>query len=160
MPTVKTRLAYLGLCGKRRYAVVVSVLIWLILAGAPVPAGAEDVVVGVHISPVEKASFSRSALQAVFGMRLHTWPDGSAITVFVLPDNHPAHIAFCKQVLHVFPHEMRSAWDRLVFSGTGQAPLEVESEEAMRAKIAGTPGAIGYLSKTLSDGTIAVMPIE
>jgi hypothetical protein len=47
---------------------------------------------------------------------------------------------------------MRSAWDRLVYSGTGQAPLEVSSEEEMRAKIASTPGAIGYLKTVSIDG--------
>ncbi|WP_054773383.1 hypothetical protein [Methylogaea oryzae] len=93
-------------------------------------------------------------------MRLRTWPNGSAIKVFVLPDNHPAHIAFCKQVLRVFPHEMRNAWDRLVFSGTGQAPIEVATEEEMRAKIAAMPGAIGYLPNVMTGDAIAVIPIK
>lgn len=92
---------------------------------------------------------SESGLRAIFGMRLRTWPDGSPIRVYVLPDRHPLHTQFCKRLLGVFPHQMRSAWDRLVYSGTGQAPLEVSSEEEMRAKIASTPGAIGYL-KTVS----------
>ena len=40
-----------------------------------------------------------------------------------------------------------SAWDRLVFSGTGQAPDTVTSTEEMLARVASTPGAIGYLSQ-------------
>lgn len=122
-------------------------------------AGTEETVVVLHAQEHPTAAFSRGALQAIFGMRLRTWPDGSAIKVFVLPDNHPAHIAFCKNVLHVFPHEMRSAWDRLVFSGTGQAPIEVATEEAMRAKLATTPGAIGYLSNAAANDTAGAITV-
>lgn len=79
-------------------------------------------------------------------MRLRQWQDGSPITVFVLRDNNPLHQQFCKQVLNVFPHQMRRSWNKLVFSGTGQAPVTVASKEEMVDKIASTPGAIGYLS--------------
>lgn len=131
----------------------------LLFLATATSADAEEVVVAVHAQEHATTAFSRSALQAVFGMRLRTWPDGSAIKVFVLPDNHPAHVAFCKQVLHVFPHEMRSAWDRLVFSGTGQAPIEVATEEAMRAKLAATPGAIGYLPNASVNGSIGAITV-
>lgn len=114
---------------------------------------AQEVVVnrGAHGQSLDNV-LSESGLRAIFGMRLRTWPDGSPIRVYVLPDRHPLHAQFCKRLLGVFPHQMRSAWDRLVYSGTGQAPLEVSSEEEMRAKIASTPGAIGYLKKASIDG--------
>ena len=77
-------------------------------------------------------------------MRLRTWEDGTPTRVYVLPDNHAVHVMFCKQILGVFPHQYRTAWDRLVYSGTGQAPLEVESEDEMRARVAGIQGRGGY----------------
>jgi len=91
-------------------------------------------------------SVSRNGLSAIFRMRLRQWQDGSPITVFVLHDSNPLHKQFCKQVLNVFPHQMRRSWNKLVFSGTGQAPVTVASKEEMVDKIASTPGAIGYLS--------------
>lgn len=86
-------------------------------------------------------------VREIFFMRLSTWPDGSPIHVFVLPDNHPLHIRFAKEILGVYPFQLRSAWDRLVFSGTGVSPTTVESEEEMRARIESTPGSIGYTDK-------------
>ncbi len=93
-------------------------------------------------------------------MRLHAWPDGSAIRVFVLPDDAPLHIAFSKEKLNVFPYQLRSAWDRMVFSGTGQAPETVNSLEEMQAKVANTPGAIGYLPKSKIGGKVNVLQIK
>jgi ABC-type phosphate transport system substrate-binding protein len=123
-------------------------------------ARADDVHAVVAHPGVHQQNLSRNAVRAIFGMRLQTWPDGTAIKVFVLPDEASLHKAFSKETLNVFPHQLRSAWDRLVFSGTGQAPSEVASEEEMLARVAGTPGAIGYLTRTKINDTVHVLQIK
>lgn len=107
-----------------------------------------------------KTNLSRNTLSAIFGMRLKKWEDGSPIKVFVLPDNHPLHIEFSKKILRVFPYQLRNAWDRLVFSGTGEEPIQVSTEQQMRARVGSTPGAIGYLSRPMIDETVKVVPFE
>jgi ABC-type phosphate transport system substrate-binding protein len=109
---------------------------------------------------INEKSLPRSTLRAIFGMRLHTWPDGTGIKVFVMPDEAPLHAVFSKEKLNVFPYQLRAAWDRLVFSGTGQAPETVTSPEEILAKITGTPGAIGYLTKSRIDGRVNVLQIK
>ncbi len=109
---------------------------------------------------VSENTLSKSSLRAIFGMRLHEWPDGTAIRVFVMPDDSSVHAAFSKEKLNVFPYQLRAAWDRLVFSGTGQAPNTVSSPEEMLAKVASTPGAIGYLTKSRIDGSVNVLQIK
>ncbi|MDQ3186582.1 MAG: substrate-binding domain-containing protein [Pseudomonadota bacterium] len=109
---------------------------------------------------VNEKYLSKNSLRAIFGMRLHAWPDGTAIRVFVMPDDASLHAAFSKEKLNVFPYQLRSAWDRLVFSGTGQAPDTVTSAEEMLAKISSTPGAIGYLTKSKTDGRVNVLQIK
>jgi len=93
-------------------------------------------------------------------MRLRKWEDGSPIRVFVMPDDHPLHISFSKNVLHVFPYQLRAAWNRLVFSGTGEEPIIVKSEQKMRAIVGATPGAIGYLSRSMIDESVKPIPSD
>jgi ABC-type phosphate transport system substrate-binding protein len=88
---------------------------------------------------------SRNSLRAIFAMRQTEWSDGSVVQVFVLEDKNSTHIAFCKNVLGMFPYQLRRVWDRQVFSGTGTAPTIVESEQEMLIRVAETPGAIGYV---------------
>jgi ABC-type phosphate transport system substrate-binding protein len=121
-----------------------------ILLLMPVTASsAEKVIYNKSVAAYQTANASK--LRSIFSMRRRTWEDGTAIQVFVLPDDHPAHKAFCKNILATFPHRLRKTWDRLVFTGTGQAPQEVASEEEMLLKINSTPGAIGYLSEEKTD---------
>ena len=100
---------------------------------------------------VEKSTLSVSELRAIFSMRLTHWSDSSPIRVFVLPNEHPRHKEFSMDVLKMFPHQLQSAWDRLVYSGTGNAPTVVDSEEEMRRVVSITPGAIGYIGDAKED---------
>jgi len=127
----------------------------LLLLSSPV--GAVEVVVNTQL---DVPALSRNQLRAIFSMRLTQWPEGPAIRVFVLNDNDPLHRAFSKQLLGVFPHQLRRAWDRKVFSGTGQAPLSVTSQQEMRQRVADTPGAIGYLPEEMIDESVHPITIK
>jgi len=93
---------------------------------------------------VTTRSMSKYKLRTLFGMRQPAWPDGEQVRVFVLPDDNPLHRQFAKQTLGVFPHQLRRAWNNLLFSGLAQAPTEVANEQEMLERIANTPGAVGY----------------
>ncbi len=129
---------------------ILRTLVFLtMLASAPFTV-AESVV--VHTS-VAESSVSRQFLLSAFAMRIHRWPDGQQIRVFVLPDDHPQHIRFVKSSLHIFPYQLRNIWDRAVFSGAGQSPYVVRSEEEMLEKLRTVEGAVGYLSKEQENET-------
>lgn len=98
-------------------------------------------------SGVTASELPVTSLRAIFSMRTKTWPDGKPVRVFVLPDRDESHVAFTKEILHIYPYVLRDTWDRIVFTGTGQAPIEVKSEEQLLQKVAATPGAIGYIKQ-------------
>lgn len=105
---------------------------------------------------VDLSSLSRSQVRSIFSMRTHSWPDGSPIRVYVLPDNNELHKQFSKRLLTVFPYKLRRIWDRNLFSGTGQIPTTVNDEAEMMRAISTTKGAIGYTNK----GDVNVHTIE
>jgi hypothetical protein len=119
-----------------------ALLLIAILGAAP--AAAADVI--VHPGYPE-SDIARPLLRGVFGMRVRAWPDGTPIRVFVLEDAHPVHQKFVKSVLQMYPYQLRQNWDRLLYSGTGQPPISVVSEEELLRRVASTPGSIGYLSE-------------
>jgi len=95
---------------------------------------------------VPEYTVSLNKTRAIFTMRQRFWTNGEKIKVFTLADDHPIHQLFTKNNLHMFPHQLRRVWDRIVFSGIGRVPIVVGSEEEMLETIANTPNAIGYLS--------------
>lgn len=115
-------------------------------------------VVIVHPSIAEDA-LSRTAARAIFSGRLHTL-GGQRLTVFVFDDNHATHVNFSKNRLGVFPYQLRQAWSRAVFTGTGSAPVTVTSEGEMIRRVRETSGGIGYIDEDILHEGTRILTIE
>ncbi len=118
------------------------------------------VVITSASSTENENAIPRSTLRAMFGMRLHKWNDGTPVKVYVFRDEVAEHVLFSKEVLQVFPHQLRQAWDRLVFSGLGQYPEQVSSSQEMLSKVAATPGAIGYVQSSEVNQYVRILQIR
>lgn len=94
---------------------------------------------------VQIDAISRNELRAIFSMRARQFRDGQPATVFVLPDQNDQHRQFTKQTLQLLPYVLRDIWDQQVFTGTGRAPIVVNSREEMLKRVAQTSGGIGYI---------------
>lgn len=95
---------------------------------------------------VPATDYSTEDVRAIFTMQKRFWLNNKQIKVYTLSDSSPLHKEFVKNQLKMFPHQIRMVWDRMTFSGTGIAPIELDSEQEMHDKIANTPDSIGYLS--------------
>lgn len=102
-------------------------------------------------SSVTVSDISLKKLRAFFAMKQRFWSEGSPVTVYVLPKDNPTHGAFCKKILNIFPNQLESVWYRQVYTGTGQAPVEVRNESDLIERVSSTPGAIGYLDRQSFD---------
>ncbi|OHV10624.1 hypothetical protein BH688_08885 [Kushneria phosphatilytica] len=132
-----------------------------LLLQIPVTLASEPSSVVIITNPdVELASLNHETARAIFAMRQRAFPNGQSAHVFVLPDNNAIHERFAKEILNVYPHQLRLAWDRVVFSGTGQAPNEVSSEAAMVDRVASTPGGIGYVDRSALSDRVRVLTVE
>ena len=136
-------------------AFLATLCVWLAFSEAQ---GAEMSVVVSQEVPLSEISTAN--LQGIFSVRVRSWPNGQPVRVFVLPDRSEAHREFARQVLHVYPYVLRDAWDRLVFTGTGQAPIEVENENELLQKIASTPGSIGYVQKGRANEKVKTLVVR
>lgn len=129
----------------RSVRVSVFVAVLLLCVGVwPRESFADELLVLRHEASASEP-LQRQQLLAIYLGRITTWSDGTPITVFVLPDQHDVHKHFCRHVLGTYPYVLRAAWDRLVYTGTGFAPIKVRSEQEMVRRVAETPGAIGYV---------------
>ena len=127
-----------------------------ILLASPLAASA-----GIIVNQnVEGHSISVATLRNIYTLRQTLWPNRQPIVVFVLPDDHPVHEAFAKEKLGLYPYRLRQTWDRMSFSGMANAPIQVNDENEMRARVRATPGAIGYTSKDIVYDGIKTLRLE
>lgn len=115
------------------------------------PALAGKVVVAAN-SP--QAALDTAAAQAVFLGRTNQIGGQNAVVVF---QNGPVRADFESKVLGRSSAQLAAHWSRLVFTGRAKAPEEVANDAAVKAKVASTPGAIGYISDAAVDPSVKVL---
>lgn len=104
-------------------------------------------------------SVSGSELQKIFLGKTTSWPDGTAAKPAVVK-NGPVTEEFIKTFVRKSPSQFKTFWKKAMFSGTGTPPAELKTEADMVAFVAGTPGAVGYVSEGVDTAGTKVLGVE
>jgi ABC-type phosphate transport system substrate-binding protein len=98
-------------------------------------------------------------VKRIFSMRQIKWANGQPIKVYVLVNQHETHKIFSTSILGMFPYQLDRIWNKLVYSGLGEEPIKLDSEQAMLEQIAQQPGAIGYIMQHAGIDTVNVIEV-
>lgn len=112
----------------------------LLVLGA---ASAEDVLVAHPAVPVEV--LDQATLRDVFLGRRTTWANGQRVVVVLVRDG--AATQRLAGELGKTPQQLTNWWKRLVFTGEGNMPEQVDGAPALIARVASLPGAIGWVER-------------
>lgn len=82
---------------------------------------------------------------------------GGAPVQLIYQKGGDVRTAFDKGVLNKPGAELVTYWSRLIFTGKAKAPTEVDSDADVKAKLAASPGAIGYISDGAVDASVKVL---
>ena len=98
--------------------------------------------------------------RAIFAGKKRYWSNGNPIRIVIMNEDSPSHERFCRKLLNVFPRQLRRSWDRNIYSGAGEGPVIVNSEQEMLDYISNHPYAIGYTDQTTEKEAIHVISFE
>jgi hypothetical protein len=118
-------------------------------------ARAQDVVLIANMD-VQISEIKDADLRAIFRGEKTRFADGSHAVPVTLKGG-PAHEVFLKNYVGEGPEEFRSQWRKVVFTGQGAMPKAFDSESALIEYVAATPGAVGYVSRILSQNRVKLL---
>jgi ABC-type phosphate transport system substrate-binding protein len=81
------------------------------------------------------------------------WDNGQQIVIVTLKDSE-THKNFLKKYIAKTATQFKSYWKKQVFTGKGSVPKSFEKEEDLLDFVAGTEGAIGYVSSGLNTDAV------
>lgn len=131
-------------------------LLSLLLTGvAWAPAADGQVVVIAHAGvPVD--SLGRGELLNFYTGDVRSWPDGQPVVVLDLREGDEVRKQFYGY-LDTTPSRMKSVWLKRRLSGEGRPPESLGTPDAVVARVARTPGAIGFVpAEALLRGAMGV----
>lgn len=124
-----------------------------LLVGSAIHLTGEETLIVNGASSV--AGLSADQMKDYFLGKKTAWDDGSKVVIVVIKDGASSDALLAK--LGKNSQQFNTSWKKLVFTGKGSMPEQVESDDALIALVAKTPGAIGLVDKAkVKDGVKAI----
>ena len=109
--------------------------------------------ISVIVGPSASYAPSQSDVVEMFVGAKTTWNDGTKIQIVDQPTT-AAGTTFYADVLGRSPVEVRRTFIELVLSGQAVKPERFSSDADVKAAVAGTPGAIGFIQSSSMDASV------
>lgn len=115
----------------------------------------------VIVHPSTSGDVSKDDIARIFLAKSKKLPDGSSAKPVNLDSNAAARAPFESNVLGKSPSQVKAYWSRLIFTGKAVPIEELGDDADVVARVASTPGAIGYVdSAALTDAVRVVLVFE
>jgi len=127
----------------------------VLISSMSVTAAFADVAVIVH--PSNSASMSQKDIARMFLGKSKSFPNGTS----AIPVNQDAGNAVTEQfndkVVNKSSSQLKAYWSKLVFTGKGTPPQQVDNDAEVKALVSSNPGGIGYVDAKSVDGSVKVI---
>ena len=100
----------------------------------------------VIVHPSNTAVLTKSDIADIFLGKKLEFENGETIKPVSLGEENEVTLNFVDSVLNKTPAQLKSYWARLIFTGQGEPPVAVDSEQQLLEIVASDPNAIGFVS--------------
>jgi ABC-type phosphate transport system substrate-binding protein len=131
------------------------ILVGMALSLSAGGARADVVVVVSAKSPV--AALSKNQIVDIFLGKSNRFPDGRPVVPIDLVEGSAVRDEFYREFADKSPAQIKAYWSKIIFTGRGTPPLEVDNGLAMKKRIIAHPNDIGYIDRDMVDGSVKVL---
>jgi ABC-type phosphate transport system substrate-binding protein len=102
-------------------------------------------------------SMSKSEVADIFLGKTTRFPDGKAVMPIDQAESSPLRDEFYLKFTGKSPAQLRAHWSKIIFTGRGQPPPVALSSVEIKKRIVADPDAIGYIERTMVDGSVKIL---
>lgn len=117
-----------------------------------------DIVMVVH--PSNGDSIDSKVVKRIFLGKAKKFPSGSEVTPINQVASSSARVEFDDNVIGRSSAQVSAYWSKLVFTGKGVPPAEMDDDAAVVAAVAADPSAIGYVNSASVTADVKAIPVN
>lgn len=118
-------------------------------------ANADVVVVVSAESAVTRLSAEQTT--RIFLGKVTTFPNGTDAVPIDQVERNPVRDEFYSRVANKSSSQLAAYWAKIIFTGDGNPPKQMEGNESVKKAVARNPNAIGYIDKNAVDSSVRVI---
>lgn len=127
----------------------------ILILGTAGQAAADTVIIVNGGSKVQ--TLEKEQVADIYLGKSPTLPTGEQVIAIDYNESTSLRDTFHNSVTGKSPNQLKAYWSRLLFSGKGTPPREVEDEASMKKLVADNPNIIGYINSDNLDDTVKVV---
>lgn len=128
----------------------------VLYVGMSMPALADLAVIVNPENPV--TALNTGDLQRIYMGRMRMFPDSTqGIETIDHPETSDSFVSFYQTLTHMTPAKLKRQRASYLFSGKGRLPIVKNDDAAVKAYVAQSPAAIGYVQVDQVDDTVKVV---
>lgn len=101
--------------------------------------------VPVLITNKQIGELSTEQIKSFYTLQRKLLPNGNTVKPTMLPLSHEHTVRFTQSLFGFYPYQLSRIWDRRIFTGKAQTPIEFETPQALLRFVSETDNAVGYL---------------
>lgn len=105
----------------------------------------------VIVHPSNSNDVTEKEIVRIFLGKQSQFANGAKVKAYSLDDKHTLTAEFVTKMLKKNPSQFKAYWAKLIFTGQGQPPKYVNSEDEIMEQVSKDPNAIGFVSESSSD---------
>lgn len=114
-----------------------------------------DIAVIVH--PSNQSEFDNEMLVRIFTGKARSFSNGQIVVPVNLREGDEITNQFNAKVLSKNPNQLKAYWSKLVFTGKGTPPKEVNNSKEVLELVSTNPSIIGYVDAEQVDESVKVV---
>ncbi len=113
--------------------------------------------VAVVVHPSNSVTLNPEAIAQIYLGRSKSFPDGKAALPLGQAESSKTTEQFNQKVLNKSGSQIKAYWSKLVFTGKGTPPKEINSDAEMLDLVSQNPSVIGYVDKASVTDKVKVL---
>lgn len=113
--------------------------------------------VEVIVHPSNASAMDKDAIKRIFLGKTRAFPGGGEAVPVSLNEGSPANTDFTKGVLSKTPKQLKAYWAKMVFTGKGTPPRQMDSPSKLLEIIAANPSLIGFVPAGTANASVKVV---
>lgn len=107
--------------------------------------------------PANTNSITAEELQRLYTGKSSSFANGDSVLPLNLSDGNALRASFDEKALGRSSSQIKAYWSKLVFTGKGTPPKEVENEAEMLKLVSSNPNILGYVSSGADTSGVKVL---
>ncbi len=113
--------------------------------------------VEIIVHPSNASAMDKDAIKRIFLGKTRAFPGGGEAVPVSLKEGSPENADFTKSVLSKTPKQLKAYWAKMVFTGKGTPPRQMDSPSKLLELIAANPSLIGFVPAGTANATVKVV---